>query len=185
MDFNFFEPYMRVSAKPDSRRFLYIILALVVIALLVYYQLYLMASIHAAQSEIDEITTYLASSDVQTALDRVSQKQDMADGMNQTLDQINQTAAAIDANNLIDEMLLEKINAQVPEGLFLSDLTLNDDLLSLKGYALKYDLVAQFAYNLRMTGGFQEIVIPSVKSEDGRYVYSINANVIKEGTNEY
>ncbi|HSN66975.1 MAG TPA: hypothetical protein VLS94_10055, partial [Fusibacter sp.] len=60
-DFNYFEPYLKVQAKPKSRSILIVLLAALVLALIVYYQFYLIMQTRALKADIAEVDQYINS----------------------------------------------------------------------------------------------------------------------------
>lgn len=183
-DFNFFEPYLKVQAKPKRSKILFIVLGALLLALIVYYQVFLILQTKSINNDIAEIDTYLNDSETLRKIDLITFKQTKEAQLTLANDDLNLLIAQLQNQDVIDEMFIDLINAQIPQGLFISEMNLNQESLSTKGYSETYDAIAQFAFNLRESGRFAEVEIPSIVEDNANYVYVINATLIKEVANE-
>ncbi|GAB6108752.1 PilN domain-containing protein [Fusibacter bizertensis] len=176
-DFNFFDPYLKTQTKPNTNRIIIIVLAALLLALMVYYQFMLINKANELQANIDEIQTYIQSSDTSIKLAIVDQKQKELERLQGIYTSVGVITAQIELSDNLDDMLIEQINAQLPENAFLSELSINSNLITIRGYSTEYPIVAQFAYNLRESGGLNNILIPSVNENNGIFEFTINATV--------
>lgn len=183
-DFNFFEPYLKVQAKPKRSKVLLIILGALVLALIIYYQVFLILQTSKLNSDIAEVDEYLNAPETLRHLDLINIKQTKETQLSLANDDLNLLIAQLKNEDIIDEMFIDLINAQIPQGLFVSEMNLSQESLTAKGYSEDYDAIAQFAYNLRESGRFSDVQIPSVVEDNANYVYLINATLSKEVTNE-
>lgn len=154
------------------------------IALIGYYQVNLIMKTNALEKEIVLVDEFLTNSDNLSVVNAVDEKQGVEAVLQLAYSDLINVTQQMAFSSQLDEMLLDKINAQVPEGLFIVDLSVSDASLSLKGYALEYAIIAQFAHNLRNAGGLNQVLIPTITEGSGNYNYTVTAIVETEAFNE-
>lgn len=183
-DFNYFDPYIKVQTKPKGKIIIFVILAALILALVVYYQYYLIMQVRGLEADIKKVDDYITADSTLTKVAEVSDKQSKEAVLTMAYSDLTSLAIAIDLTDTLDEMFIDEVNAQVPMNLFISEFNANYQFLTVKGYATEYAAIAQFAYNLRNSGSFTDVNIPSVVQDGGNYVYLINATIVKEGVYE-
>lgn len=176
-DFNFFDPYIKVQAKPKSRIFIMVILLALVFALVLFYQMLLINKANDLEDDIGEIDQYLTSSDTQNKLIEVDNKQAEFDTLQMAYTNLVAVTMEIEMTSSIDDMLFEQINAQLPSGTFLTDISNTAQVLTIKGYSMEYSNIAQFAFNLHNNGNLDNVLIPNITENNGSYMFTITASV--------
>lgn len=182
-DFNFFDPYIKVEGKSSNNRVVLIILFALLLALMTFYQLMLINKAKTLEADIAEIDTYLNSPSTTQKVSVVEAKQAELDTLRIVYTDLMVISDTIEVNDTLDDMLIEQINAQLPEGAFMSDLSSTNQVVTIKGYSLEYKNIAQFAYNLRESGLYN-IMIPTITESNGNYMYTITAGITAEVTYE-
>lgn len=180
-DFNFFESYINVSVKPNRSKYLWLIVVILIFGGMGYYQLFLMRAIAMTNSEIDAIEAYLKAPETLSQVKTVDEKIEAETALQSVYQMLQSSTEMVEQKHALDDMLIEVINAQVPEDTFLMDLSLTENRLSLGGYTTQYDLVAQLAFNLRQLSQFSNVLIPVISEIDGQYQFTITAEWVKEG----
>lgn len=183
-DFNFFDPYLKIQTKPKSNLVLFIILGVIVIALVATYQIILISKTNELEADIEDIDDYLNSSKTLQKVADVENKQIILEGLQATLTSLVNVTAEIESSDLLDDMLFEQVNAQLPENSFLSEVSMLGSTMTVKGYSTEYANIAQFAFNLNQSGGLDNILIPNISEVDGNYLFTVTAIVTKEASNE-
>jgi len=176
-DFNFFDPYIKVQAKPKSRTFIMVILLALVLALILFYQIMLINKSNDLENDIAEIDAYLTSSETKSKIIDVDSKQAEFDSLQLAYTNLVAVTMEIELSSSIDDMLFEQINAQLPSGTFLTDVSNVAQILTIKGYALEYNSIAQFAFNLHENGDLVNVLIPNITENNGSYMFTITASV--------
>lgn len=183
-DFNYFDPYIKVQAKPKSKIILFALLGALALALIVFYQITLIQQAKALESDIAEVDAFINSKSTLDKIAAVSDKQNQEAALTMAHTDLLTLTQTISSTDKVDEMLVDEINAQIPAGLFVSEMNLNYETLSMKGYATDHETIAQFAFNLRNSGSFSQVNIPSVVQDNGNFVFAINATLHGEVENE-
>lgn len=180
-DFNYFSSYIKVQNKPSRKMIMLVVLSALVLALIGYYQFSLIMKTNALKDDIAEVDAFLTSSETLSKVNEVNDKQMKEAALQLAYSDLMNVAMLMEASSQVDEMLIEKINAQVPLGLFIDDLNITEAFMTVKGYALEYTTIAQFAHNLRHAGGLEQVLIPTITEDSGSYYYTITSVIIKEG----
>lgn len=180
-DFNFFEPYIKVQTKPKRNIIILVVLAALTLAVLVYYQYLLISRANDIQAEIDEISSFLTSSDTTSKITKIEGMQTKLESLQMAYTDLNTVTQEIETSSQLDDMLLEQINSQLPSNTFLSEVAYKDAILTIKGYSTEFSNISQFAYNLRNSGGITDVLIPTIFDNNGNYEFSITAKMILGG----
>ncbi len=182
-DFNYFDPYLNVQVKKNTGLIIIVVLAALMLVLMIYYQILLQHKITNLNDSIAEVESYIQSSDVSQRLTLVDLKQKQIENLQTLLADVTNLSLQINSNYKIDDMLIEQINAQLPEGAFLTELNITGSIVTIRGYSLEYQSIAQFAYNIRESNGMSEVMIPSIADNNGNYEFLINATLRTEVSN--
>lgn len=183
-DFNFFDPYIKVQTKSKSNAWIFILIIVLIFVLIAYYQFILILKANDIKKDIDEIDDFLTSKKTLEKVAVVESKENMEIELQSIFADVVNASLLIESTRTIDDMLIEQINAQLPEGTFLSSMNMSSQMLTIEGYALEYDQVAQFAYNLRNSGGLENLLIPRITENNGSYNFSITVATGMEVNNE-
>lgn len=182
-DFNYFDPYLNVQVKKNTGLIIIVVLAALMLALMVYYQILLIQKENTLSNDIAEIENYVHSAEISKKLNDVDIKQKQLENLQTIMGDVATLTVQLDANDKIDDMLIEQINAQLPENAFLTEMNLTNNLITIRGYSTEYQAVAQFAYNLRQSEGLYDVMIPSIVDNNGNYEFLINATLEVEVSN--
>lgn len=182
-DFNFFEPYIKVTTQPNRKRVFGIVLVALVLVLMVFYQLLLSNQIAEAKSELAVLDQFINSNETRDALEVIASKEALESDLRATNDALVQIDNELLLTHAVSDDLVQSINAQVPEESFLTEIMLSNGRLNIRGYSTNYENIAQIAYNLRGTPNFTDVQIPNVTEMDAQYQFSITAEWLKEGAN--
>lgn len=183
-DFNFFDPYLKVQTKSKSNLWIIIVVILLVLILIGYYQFMMILKANDIKSDIRDIDDYINSKSTNEKIAEVESKEAMELQLQSIFADISNATLMIESSRSMDDMLIEQINAQLPEGTFLSSLNMSGQVLIIEGYALEYDQIAQFAYNLRNSGGLENLLIPRITENNGSYNFSITVTMGMEVSHE-
>ncbi|OJV66866.1 MAG: hypothetical protein BGO41_05480 [Clostridiales bacterium 38-18] len=182
-DFNYFDPYLNVQVKKNTGMIIIVVLAALMLVLMIYYQILLVQKESSLTTDIAEIESYIQSAEISKKLNDVDIKGKQLENLQTLLGEVSTLNVQLDASSRIDDMLIEQINAQLPQGAFLTEMNLSSNLISIKGYSTEYQTIAQFAYNLRQSDGQYDVLIPSIIENNGNYEFLINITLGTEVSN--
>ncbi len=181
-DFNYFEPYITVNEKPDRKKFLYGFLVLVAVLMIGYYHYLLITQVNALKADLKELDSFVNDSSIQQKVSEVELKQNTERELNHIYNEIVSVKFAIDMEESVNALLVDSVNTQMPEDVFITQLSLAGGNLSLSGYSKSMEAISQFGFNLRHIGPFDNIDIPTVTESNGQYQFAIYATWTVGGT---
>ncbi|MGX8795623.1 PilN domain-containing protein [Fusibacter sp. JL298sf-3] len=173
-DFNFFEPYIKVPVKRNYSQWFIAVAAIVLVMALGGIQVLYMNKIRQKEAVLEGLKAYNQSPEVVRSLDLIDQMQARVQALETLYTEVNVTTAQIESENRVTDLLMEEVNAQVPEGVFLDRFDFTGGGVVIEGYAVSYEGVAQLAYNLRTTGRYGDVRLPKVADQNGQLQYVID-----------
>ena len=177
-DFNFFEAFEQKKKRSDGPRVGYpLVLILVILAAAAwpaynFYQIYRLDQDIVAkrnQLEADERYPLFLEAELKEA--------ELANARS-ILTDMQMSSEIIQEKEIIDESLLYTIASSMPEDTALDSMTINGENIALQGNAQSKPAIAEFEYNIRQTGRFENIFIPSISEEDGLWRFMMMFRVL-------
>lgn len=184
MDFNFFEPYLNAPKKSNFKTIIIVLLFIAAIALMAYYQYLLLDQSKTLQNEIAEIDAYIQSDAVVQQRETVLEKQNYEKALASTYASMKAVETQIESANAVETQLIEKINAEIPENVFLSNMQILKGAVSFTGFASDYKALSQFVYNVRGLEEVDTLSIPTVNELEENLSFSVNGILSEEGQDE-
>ena len=90
----------------------------------------------------------------------------------------------MDKQNKVNEAAVRLIAEQVPDNLHLTDLSIVEDKIDIKGKSYNKVAVAQFQHNLRQTEEFDNLFVSEMVKEEAYYNFSIMLEANGDETDE-
>lgn len=184
MDFNFFEPYLNAPAKSNTKRNLLILLIVLAIGVMAYYQWMLLDQSRALGEEINEIDAYVQSEKISDKKEEILSKQNYDKALEATYNSIKSIDDQIESANVVEVDLIEKINAKVPDNIFLSNLKILKGAINFTGYSADYSALSQLVFNIREMEEVDYLSIPTINELEENLSFSVNGTLLEEGLDE-
>lgn len=182
--YNFFAPFKPVKKKRNYKKLILTILVFSMIMPIVYYHWNMLIKLNELNSEIKVIEAFVDDPKNASKVEMVENKQKQVDNYMNIRNQLKNSESQINSEFQAAAYLLDLINDQIPNELFLTNLTLDDGVLSMEGYSQSFEIIAQYAYNLRATGMFTDIEIPNVVNNESSVYFTLVGSLKWEGANE-
>ncbi|GAU79405.1 PilN domain-containing protein [Fusibacter sp. 3D3] len=183
-EFNFFKPFIPTKKPRNYKKLFLFVLILVFIIPIGYYHWDMLLQLNAANEKSKEINAFLTDPSNLKTVEEVVRKQDMVDHYLLIRDQLLNSKAQLNSEFQVAVYLLDLINDQIPNELFLTQMALDNGTLSIEGYCDSFDTIAQYAYNLRVTGMFRDVMIPVVTKEETFTYFTVECSIKWEGMDE-
>lgn len=192
MEYNFFEPFLkdskldRKSKNGDESSKSNLGLVLVVAAILTVGLIgatfgYTLVERNKLNNEIAEIDAYFADESIKVQIAEVDAKlAEIADIKlkQQYLQYLEQDMKNVD---IVNDKLLDFIKKEVVKDLTIEALSIEKGQVNLQGLSLKKLGIAQFEYDLRNSGNFYEVFVPSIQKQDSYFKFDMNFDTVVGG----
>jgi len=172
-DFNFFEYFEQKGKQQKGRRVSYPILLLVIVVAATAWPLTNIVRIHWMQRTAENRQHQLETDERYPLLTEVDELHAELEEERNRLAELENAAEQIKNREIIDEQLLFTIASSMPADTSLSSLTINQSEVRMTGNALSKPAIAELEHNLRRTGQFEEIFVPSISENDGEWQFQI------------
>ncbi len=173
-DLNFFEPYIENrEIKLNKMFFLYLIIGLGFIYLIgtgAMNQLKLIK----LKSEVDRLQLVAENPNTINKVNEVMAKEEEVNTFREEVSKIQIVDQKIQDDEIIDDELLRSITSKLPEGLFLTSITVQSREIQLLGVAQDRWSVAEFAKGLEILEDIETIYISNISQVNQYYNYNIN-----------
>ena len=183
-EFNFFEPYIQVPKKRGLNQYIIVAVLCILAMVLGVYHIKLISETNNISTEIADIQSFLDDKKTQQKLSELEFKQKKIDNMSIFSVYLSDLTLKRSSEDVIDSDLFQMINDQMPKEVFLMDLSIDSGLVNMRGYADSYEMVAQYIYNLRMTGVFNTLSVPNIQEDENGMQFNLVGVLTKEGYNE-
>lgn len=176
-DLNFFEPYIdKREFKFDKMFFVYLF---IVVGLL-----YIIGTgalnqfkIVGLNSEVNELQRVAEDPNTVTKVNEVMAKEQEVNTFREEVGKIKIVDEKIKSDEIIDDELLVSITSKLPEGLFLTSITVQNREIQLLGVAQDRWAVAEFAKGLEVLEDLDMIYISNISQVEQYYNYNINISL--------
>lgn len=176
-DLNFFDPYIeKREFRFDKMFFVYLAIAVGL--------LYIIGSgalnqlkIVGLNSEVNELQRVAEDPNTVTKVNEVMAKEQEVNTFREEVGKIKIVDEKIKSDEIIDDELLVSITSKLPEGLFLTSITVQNREIQLLGVAQDRWAVAEFAKGLEVLEDLDMIYISNISQVEQYYNYNINISL--------
>lgn len=183
-EFNFFKPFIPTRKPRNYKKIVLFVIILAFIIPVGYYHGQMLVQLNATNDVVKDLNRFLEDPNNLKIVEEVVTKQDLVDHYLLIRDQLLSSKIQINSEFQVAAYLLDLINEQMPNELFLTKMSLDSGILSIEGYCDSFDTIAQYAYNLRVTGMFSEVMIPTVTKEETFTYFTVECSIKWEGMDE-
>ncbi|EHL15497.1 hypothetical protein HMPREF9629_00236 [Peptoanaerobacter stomatis] len=174
-DFNFFMPYQQqISEKKTSSSNIIPIavgagVAVICLALAGFNYMNIMSM----NRSISELDSKMNNEEFVSDVGRVQGKIDELNSLKKDEIIFGSLKIFVDIQSKVNESVVRLIASQVPDNLYLMDLSIVQDSIDIKGRANSEVAIAQFQHNLRLTDEFKNIFVSDMNKEESYYNFNI------------
>lgn len=183
-DFNFFESYLRPTKTFNFKAYTFALLAVLVFVLLGANHLRLLKQYRDDQKTLDAIIEYNESAMIVSKLQKVDKLQSILSNMEMTFLTIQSEVLEIENKESFDDMYLEKVNAQIPEGVFMIKSDFTEGQCNIQGFSNSYEGISQFVFNLRSVFPNYEVTLDNVQNKEGELQFAVGLMKLMEVIDE-
>lgn len=176
-DFNFFEPLQKREKKSEVKGVPFSLIAIILLLLAAAWPAYNFFQISTLRSEAQALEQRLVNDPNYYRLAEVEEKELELQRYQNMLASLKLADESIKASEVIDERLLFVISGTLPRDLALNSISINGRNIQVQGVAGSKPAIAEMEFNLRSTGEFVSIFVPSISENGGLFNFGMSFQV--------
>lgn len=173
-DLNFFEPSIdKKQFKLNKLVLLYALLFIVIMGLSIFAGMN-QIQINALEKEVNSLSEVANNPET---VKRVSEIQAFADEtaqFRQEVENIRILDENIQARDVIGEDILEQINVKLPEGVFLTNLSISGRTISISGFGEDRYSIAEFSKGLEELPSTSSVFVSNISAVESYYSFNLD-----------
>lgn len=183
-DFNFFAPYEQEPKKKTSGSNVLMIVAAGLLAICLALVIFNLMTLNSLNKSIADVESKMNDETFKAKVANVEAKQAELTSLKADKTFFDALDVVLDRQNEVNEAVVRLISEQVPDNLHLTDLSIVEEKIDIKGKAYNKVAVAQFQHNLRQTEEFKNLFVSEMIKEDAYYNFSITLEAKGDETDE-
>ena len=177
-DFNFFEVFEEKTKRKKGSRISYPNILILILAAAALWPAWNYFQLNRLESSIESHRTALETDPRYPLFEVAVEKEQELEEARETLVQMEKSADIIYDREVIDELLLFAIATAMPEDTSLNYMSINDRNVQVTGVARSKPAIAEFEHNIRQTGYFENIFIPSISESEDLWRFNMAFSVM-------
>ena len=173
-DLNFFEPFIEKTEFKIDKRILFFSIGLFALLSLVSYTVYNSIIIRQQDRIVQSLKTTAENPGTLKKVEEIQEKEIEVNEFREAVEKIRYLDETIAKRDIIDEALLDKITARMPESLFLTSLSIYNREIQIVGIAKDKLSIAELEKGLEDIEDVEEIFISNISLEEDFYNFTIN-----------
>lgn len=185
-EFNFFEPYLSISTKKDVEKTsdtfwtVSVLVSFIVAVGIIGFTAFHVIQYSSLKKDVEALDRVLEDPAIKKQMERLHQVEDEV----RTLEAERQFVDIVDKSfhdiNKVNGMFIDFVANEVVDNLYLTNVEIREENVSLQGLALNRVSIAQFEYDLRKNGNFDRILVESIEKKEDSDYYQFRMNLVRE-----
>ena len=178
-DLNFFEPFIeKRQFKFDKMILLYLILFVVLIGLVVTAGLN-QIKISSLNKDVKALNVVAGDPEINKKVDDIKVFEEETAQFKEEVDRIIALDQSIQARDVIGENLLKEINSKLPQGVFLSNMSVSGWQVQISGFAEDKYSIAEFGKGLTELPMVNDVFISNISEVESYYNYNLEIALVE------
>lgn len=173
-DLNFFSTYSKRTERKVNKNLLFYSIVILVTLSMVFYYAYNFVLMRRANKDLLASKTQIEEIETNEKIKDVLDKEAKIEELKEDVARLKALDDYVKEKDIINEGLLLTITNAIPGGLYLRNMMLNVDSISIDGKALDKEAVAQFQHNLNKLDVFETIFVPGITYNENYYSFNMN-----------
>ncbi len=191
-DLNFFESYIEKKEFKIDKKIIYFTVSTFAILFLIGYTIYNEIVIRQEMKMVESLRLTAENPKTLEKVEEIKSKEAEVNEFSKSVEKIKLLNEAIEKRNIVDEALLDKINDNIPEELFLTSLSIQGGEIQIVGISKDKWAIAEFQKGLESIDNYEEIFVSNISKQEDYYNFSLNitlrgvredAEVVEENQN--
>ena len=173
-DLNFFEPFIEKTEFKIDKKIIFFAVGMFALLSLVSYTVYNSIIIRHQDRMVQSLKTTAENPGTLKKVEEIQEKEIEVNEFREAVEKIRYLDETIAKRDIIDEALLDKITARMPESLFLTSLSIYNREIQIVGIAKDKLSIAELEKGLEDLDDLEEIFISNISLEEDFYNFTIN-----------
>lgn len=191
-DLNFFESYIEKKEFKIDKKIIYFTVSTFAILSLIGYTIYNEIVIRQEMKMVESLRLTAENPKTLEKVEEIKSKEAEVNEFSKSVEKIKLLNEAIEKRDIVDEALLDKINDNIPEELFLTSLSIQGGEIHIVGISKDKWAIAEFQKGLESIDNYEEIFVSNISKQEDYYNFSLNitlrgvmedAEVVEENQN--
>ncbi len=183
-DFNFFEPYLYSVNKEGGKKNLLILLTVLLLAAIGGFYYFNMTRISSIQENLDQLDAEIIGYPVKDVIVKKNALLEEKITLEEKLLAADTFEVSNQLNYQITDELISDVVGLIPRDLYLENIKIQSNSISMDGFAYDRAVVAEYEFALRDAGNYENMFVSIISETDDagteRFTFDLEFN-IKEG----
>ncbi|WP_313756431.1 PilN domain-containing protein [Tissierella sp.] len=177
-DLNFFEIYIEKKEIKGDKKILYFTVLISSIILLLIYTIYSEIVIRRETKTIKSLKIIAEDSKILKKVGEIREKELEVNQFRESVEKLKLLNMAIEERDIVDKVLLDKINDNIPEEIFLTSLSIQGEDIYIVGISKDKWAIAEFQKGLGSLENWGEIFVSNISKQEEYYNFSLNITLV-------
>lgn len=187
-DLNFFEGYVEKREFKLNTKLIYFVAIGFCLLFLIGYIGYNAVVIKEENEMVNTLKQEAENPSVLSKVEEIKEKEEQLNNLKESVDKIVILDTDVAATKKIDDTLLEEINDKIPNNIFLTSISIEEERISIVGISKDKWAIPEFQKSLASLDDYGDVFVPYITLEDNQYNFALEVEkrgvVEDEGTDE-
>ena len=187
-DLNFFEGRIEKRDVALNKKLIYFVILGLVTLLLTGYIAYNAIILNKEKEMVNTLRQEVENPTVVNKVEEIIAKEMQLNHLKESVDKIKILEADVSQTNKIDDKMVEEINRNIPNNIFLTSISIEQESISVVGISKDKWAIPEFQKNLASLEDYGDVFVPYITLEDNQYNFALEIEkrgaVEDEGTDE-
>ena len=173
-DLNFFQNYIEKNEFKIDKKIIYFTVITFIFLSLIAYTVYNEIIIRQEKRIVVSLRETAEDPKTLKKVEEIRIKEVEVNEFKESVDKIKLLDKNIEERDIVDEALLDKINDNIPEELFLTSLSIQGEEIHIVGISKDKWAIAEFQKGLECIDNYDEIFVSNISKQEDYYNFSLN-----------
>ncbi|OZV12757.1 hypothetical protein CIW83_07635 [Tissierella sp. P1] len=173
-DLNFFQNYIEKNEFKIDKKIIYFTVITFIFLSLIAYTVYNEIIIRQEKRIVVSLRETAEDPKTLKKVEEIRIKEVEVSEFKESVDKIKLLDKNIEERDIVDEALLDKINDNIPEELFLTSLSIQGEEIHIVGISKDKWAIAEFQKGLECIDNYDEIFVANISKQEDYYNFSLN-----------
>ncbi|MDU5080042.1 PilN domain-containing protein [uncultured Tissierella sp.] len=173
-DLNFFQNYIEKNEFKIDKKIIYFTVITFIFLSLIAYTVYNEIIIRQEKRIVVSLRETAEDTKTLKKVEEIRIKEVEVNEFKESVDKIKLLDKNIEERDIVDEALLDKINDNIPEELFLTSLSIQGEEIHIVGISKDKWAIAKFQKGLECIDNYDEIFVSNISKQEDYYNFSLN-----------